>query len=149
MNEDRSKLDAALDSWRRTERTQEKLSSSGRTELLNRVSVPGPAVFGATTLFPPIRRWALAAGIPLVLTVGLAWIGARVGEPTTSGVRIQAAKQGEDVVFTIADGGRVHQVRKSESPSRFDSASSLRVRNGGSFRDGAETGADLVFYRID
>jgi hypothetical protein len=149
MKEDRSKLDAALDSWRRTEQAPERLSSSGRTELFNKVSAPGSAVFGTATLFPPIRRWALAAGIPLVLTIGLAWVGARVGEPTPSGVRIEAAKQGEEVVFTIADGRRVHQVRKSESPTEFDQAATVRIRNGGSFRDGADTGGDLVFYRID
>lgn len=149
MTEDPNVLDQAIDSWRRRRQPAERLSASARTELFRKVSAPGPAVFGTVSLFPPVRRWALAAGIPLVLTVGLAWIGQRVGEPAPSTVRIEAAKQGEEVVFTIADGGRVHQVRKSDSPSRFDSASAMRVRNGGSFRDGADSGADLVFYRID
>jgi hypothetical protein len=146
---DESNLKAALAAWRGEGPEEEKLSASSRSELFRRVQSPGSAPFGTVTLFPPVRRWVLAAGIPLVLTAGLAWLGGRVGEPAPPGVRIQVAKQGEEVVFTIADGRRVHQVRKSEDPSEFDSASAVRVRNGGSYRDGVDTGADLVFYRID
>ena len=149
MAEDETSLNAALEAWRGARRSPETLSASSRTELFRRVTATGPAPYSATSLFPPVRRWAAAAGIPLALTVGLAWLGERAGTPTPSGIRIQAVKQGEEVVFTIADGRSVHQVRKSEDPSAFDSASAVRVKNGGSFRDDADSGADLVIYRID
>jgi hypothetical protein len=146
---DESNLKAALAAWRDAGPEEEKLSVSSRSELFRRVQSAGSAPFVTATLFPPVRRWALAAGIPLVLVAGLAWLGGGVGDPAPPGVRIEAAKQGEEVVFTIADGRRVHQVRKSENPSEFDSAAAVRVRNGGSYRDGVDKGADLVFYRID
>jgi hypothetical protein len=144
-----STVDAAIASWRQAGRGTETLSPSSRADLFARVSAGGPELSGTATLFPPVRRWALAAGIPLVLTCGLAWLAEREGESPRPGLRIQATKQGEDVVFTIADGRRVHRVVRSETPERFDSESAVRVRSGGSFRDDAETGADLVFYRID
>jgi hypothetical protein len=147
--ENETGVNSALEAWRGTHRGQETLSPAARAKLFTRVTSPASAPFGTTTLFPPVRRWALGAGIPLVLTVGLAWLGGRVDRPEPVGVRIEAAKQGDDVVFTIADGRRVHQVRKSDNPTEFERAAAVRIRNGGSYRDGAEAGGDLVFYRID
>jgi len=139
---------AALDAWRPgSGRPGEGFSPAARAEMFRRVTEGGPEVASTSTLFPPVRRWVLACGIPLVLTLGLAWLGQRTGEPAR--VQIRAAKQGEDVVFTIADGRGVHRVVRSESPTQFDTEIAVRVRNGGSFRDNAETGGDLVFYRID
>jgi hypothetical protein len=90
-----------------------------------------------------LRRWALAAAVPVVLTAAVVWVG-RQGEPPRDTLRIEASKQGGDVVFTITNGEGTHQVRKSDAPNER-----IVVRNGGSFRDDASGGPDLVFYRID
>jgi len=73
----------------------------------------------------------------------------RLGEPTNHGpLTVRAAKNGDEVVFTIANGGRAHRVFKSSVPTNFDPSTAVTVRDG-SFRDSADDGSDLVFYRID
>jgi hypothetical protein len=63
-----------------------------------------------------------------------------IGRPLT----VRAAKSGDAVVFTIANGGRPHKVFKSSVPTHFDPSTAVTVRNG-AFRDAADDGSDLVF----
>jgi hypothetical protein len=150
MTEQLDQVDRALTAWRHGKREQkETLSGPARSALFARVSSAQGVAPAGFALFPPLRRWALAAGIPLALTLGLAWLGQKGGVMERSETRIQASKQGEEVVFTIADGRRQHQVLRSDSPKQFDRTSAIQVRNGGSFRQDADSGPDLVFYRID
>jgi hypothetical protein len=107
------------------------------------------------SLFVPGARMALAGGVPVVLLTVL--VGA-LGIPRKSDdvgpraglvARVDAHKDGADVVFVIANGHRAHQVYKSHDPSDFGPDAQF-VETRGSFRDRLSNGgADVVFYRIE
>jgi hypothetical protein len=62
--------------------------------------------------------------------------------------RLEAVRQGDEVIFKIANGDRSHTVRKSNSASDLQDSESVVVTDG-AFRDRLDSGGDLVFYRID
>lgn len=62
--------------------------------------------------------------------------------------RIDATKDGDRVVFQIANGGAPHRVTRSTVPNRFD-PEAARLVTSGAFEDVAQDGARLVFYKID
>ena len=98
-----------------------------------------------SALFPAYRRIALATVLPAgLLAAVLAFtLG---GSPDT--VAITVEKVGNQVVFNIANGGTVHSISKSNTPTRFDPGTSVRIQDG-SYRDSMVDNGDLVFYRID
>jgi hypothetical protein len=61
---------------------------------------------------------------------------------------LQAVRQGDEVVFVIANGGGHHTVRKSNDPRHLTDSETLVVSDG-AFRDNLDSGNNLVFYRID
>lgn len=146
-------LDQALADWRAAEKRPEALSGPARERILEaagqegtrrvRFELPSP-------LFLPARSFALAALLPL-LVLSLA-----VGSfllPTGSGTdgaapRLLASRQGDEVVFVIANGDRPHQVLKAADPRGLEGAEPVEVE-AGTFRDRLDSGTDLVFYRID
>lgn len=99
-------------------------------------------------LFVPFRRLALAAAAPISLVALTLAMMHGTTAPRQGAGEIRAHKQGDRVVFTIANGGRKHRVYRSTEPDRFDGSSPVIVRNG-EFEDAAGNGPDLVFYRID
>jgi len=61
---------------------------------------------------------------------------------------VAVSKQGDQVTFTIANGGSAHTVYRSTSPESFDLARAVRVSDG-EFVDRVDDQASIVFYRID
>jgi hypothetical protein len=63
--------------------------------------------------------------------------------------RVDAHKDGADVVFVIANGQRSHRVYKSNDPKDFGPDARF-AETRGTFRDRlANGGSDVVFYRIE
>jgi hypothetical protein len=91
---------------------------------------------------------------PAVILAGiLGWVAVDHREPAapsmpTSPTSVEASKVGDRVVFTIANGGRQHRIVKSDRPDRFEGDSGVEAANG-SYVDRLDSGADVVFYRID
>ena len=61
--------------------------------------------------------------------------------------RLLASKQGDEVVFVIANGERTHSVSRLSRP--VERQGEAMVVNDGTFRDRLSSDAQLVFYRID
>ena len=145
-------LDRAIRDWR-GQGSEEQLAAPTRARILE--AVTERAAHGGSTaplipLFLPVRRLALAAGLPaLVLALALGY-GARIAEnPGEFGEpRLIATKQAGEVVFIIANGGRPHRVYRSTDPARLGTEAAFTATDG-SFRDRLDSGPDLVFYRID
>ena len=68
--------------------------------------------------------------------------------PDGTSASLVASKQGDRVVFTIANGGRPHQVYRSTAPDGLARDRSLSVQDG-VFVDPFRHDEHLVFYRID
>jgi hypothetical protein len=146
-------LEQALGDWRAADRRPEKLSVPTRERILEaatregnrqvRFDLPAP-------LFLPARRFALAALLPLVLlSVALGYFLVPAGPGEAPGApRLMATRLGDEVVFVIANGDRPHRVTKASDPRGFDSGEPVAVEQG-VFRDHVDSGANLVFYRID
>lgn len=100
---------------------------------------PAPAL-------PPQKAWLVAGfGAVVTITLGVVFLGG--GGERGRPVNIQAAKAGHEVVFTISNGHRAHRVIKSTDVERFG-AGRVAVE-GGRFRDLAESGPVLVYYKVD
>lgn len=99
-------------------------------------------------LFVPTWKAAMATGFMVVLgTAGLMLPSLTGSGDHGSTPRLVAFKDGAEVVFEIRNGDRPHQVRKSTDAERFR-AGAVTVEDG-RFRDLAESGPVLVFYRVD
>ena len=147
----RDPLKQAIASYRAHAPESEQLSIEARSAVFREVSVgnaPGPLA----QLFMPLHRLTALAGISLTLVLALVlWGGAPIqldGEAANDITAINAAKVGNHLIVSIANGGTEHVVTRSERPDRFDPAAASTVR-GGEFVDRLDTGANLVFYRID
>lgn len=148
-------LDRALTDWRNAEKSPERLSGPARERILDaatrgggrqvRFSLPSP-------LFLPARRFALAAVLPLlVLSLSVAYLvlpGGTVPGADDTAPRLLTSRLGDQVIFVIANGDRPHRVLKTDDPRVPGSGEPLDVEQG-VFRDRLDSGADLVFYRID
>jgi hypothetical protein len=95
----------------------------------------------------------MATALPTVLLAVIAGyllvpgaVTDQAGAP--SGTIVQAMRQGDEVVFVIANGKSTHTVHKSNDPNDLSEGESFTVSQG-SFRDRLEGDADIVFYRID
>ena len=143
-------LDSALSeavSALRDELPNETLSDAARSILFATVrDETGP---GFRSRLRVGARWAIIGALPVVALVVLVSLAPRENRVAQARpLRLNAAKVGNEVIFTIQNGSTEHRVLKSSSPSGFNSASELPVI-GGRFRDRADAGADIVFYRVD
>lgn len=153
---DSGALDRALDDWRSAGKSPERLSGPARQRILDAVGESGERRVrfeSPAPLFVPVRRFALATALPLVvlgLAVGYFLLpGSGVG-PAADGAAplLLASRQGNEVVFVIANGDRPHRVTRTDDPSLPEAGEPVEVEQG-VFRDRLESDAKLVFYRID
>ena len=109
-------------------------------------------------LFVPIRRWIGAVLAPTMALAVLFVPMLRERTParpdTVSAPRMTISKQGDEVVFDIANGGTVHRIYRAESVSELRSGLGDRpfAEVKGSFRDRLaprDGEPALVFYRIE
>ena len=149
-NRDFQDLNAAIAAWKTSARRSETLSDVVRSRIVARAGdrKPRPAI---RTLFLPFRRLALAGALPVVLLTALVGYATHQSLAPAPGLvppPILASKAAGEVIFTIANGNRVHNVYLSTSPDRFENSPAFTTRDG-AFRDRLDGGPDLVFYRID
>jgi hypothetical protein len=146
----REDLDRAIAACRTSLRPSAKLSDPARATILQ-------AALDATIhpdplpqLFFPVRRLALATLAPaVILVLGVVLLQSLPGGSRRPEIpRIRAAKQGDQVVFTVADGKRPHVAYKSTSADRFDRSNGIRVEHN-RFVDSANAGPNLVFYTVE
>ncbi len=148
-SETKALLDRAIRASR--ERGAERLSGAARQAVLSRATAAREPLRPFRRLFPPLGQMALAGALPVLLAAvtALAWVsGIPRKSPHVVDPTIQVSKVGDQVVFTIANGDADHRVLKSGRPDVFDPAAATPLSDG-SFSDALDSGADLVFYRID
>ena len=142
------RLESSIEQWRAQIGPEERLSQGCRTRILR--SVDQEAVRRPLApLFVTSRQWAVAAVTPvLVLTLALGYLGLSGSDPAPGNATVNVTKQGDHVVFLIANGSRDHRVYKS---THSDGQASWKAytTTTGSFRDRLDSDVDLVFYRID
>ena len=134
-------LDRAIRCLRETATVEvpEQLSPAIRAAVIEAAMNPAPAQ-------PPQKAWFVAGfGAFFTVTVALLVLGG--GGELSRPLTIQAAKAGSEVVFTISNGHRAHRIIKSTDVERLN-AVAVTVEDG-RFRDLAESGPVLVFYKID
>ena len=149
-------LERALEQWRQQRPAGQKLSQPARARIFREAMRPRGSrkrIEAAVPLFFPARRLALATALPLLLiSVMTAYVlmpgGPIDGAANGDAPILQAVRQGDEVVFTIANGGGKHLVRKSNSAKELANGETFVVSDG-VFREQLDSGADLVFYRID
>jgi hypothetical protein len=149
-------LERALEEWRQQRPAEQKLSPPARARIFRegmRPVGPGKRVETAIPLFFPARRLALATVLPLLVISMMSAYLLLPGGPSDRGASgeapiLQAVRQGDEVVFTIANGGGKHLVRKSNSAKELSDGEAFVVSDG-AFRERLDSGDDLVFYRID
>ena len=143
-------LERALSQWKSARGPVSGLSPATRGEILRTALESRPEKASYRPLLGIIPRRILSGAIPaLALGAVLVLVGERMGGGSHARpLSIRAAKNGDDVVFTIANGGRPHRVLKSTVPTRFDPTTAVTVRDG-AYRDATDDGSGLVFYRID
>jgi hypothetical protein len=124
----------------------EALSEASRARIFDAARQPLGRFEALAFLFPQARTVAAALAFPLVLTMALLL---SLPSPIAPGrqAKIVATKNGENVVFTVANGHKEHRVFKSTDPTRFGVKEVPEV--GGRFSDRADNGVELVFYRVD
>jgi hypothetical protein len=146
----REELDRAIAACRGPVRSTARLSEAVHATImqaaLDATTRPGPL----PQLFFPVRRLVLATLAPAaILVLGVVLVQSLPGgSPRSENLRIQAAKQGDQVVFTVADGKRPHVAYKSTSADRFDRSNGIRVEHN-RFVDSASAGPSLVFYTVE
>ena len=128
------------------------LSEGARERILATARRHAPLEEPLPSLFTPGSRLLVAGALP-VLLAGALLIGVdgNVPSPVPTGEAppvVTVVKQGEQVTFSISNGGREHPVYRSTDPGRFDTSSGVAVTDG-AYIDRIDDDADLVFYRID
>jgi hypothetical protein len=148
-SETKLELDRAISVLRSTDVSSEAggLSGATRAAILEQMAAPGARLRRIPNLFVPGLKWAVAAGPLLVLVLAVGWISSSDRSPVTA-THVQVSKAGDEVVFVIANGDRVHRVSTSERPDRFERRGAV-VRAEEPFVDRLYSDADIVFYRID
>jgi len=149
-------LEQAVADWRAAggaDDPADRLSPAARARIASLGSIRESRLSPLGWLFFPATRFAIAGALPvalLSLSLGyLAWdeMHDPVAVPST-GASIEATIDGDNVVFVIANGSRVHRVYKSKNPNQFGDRPEFTTRDG-SFEDRVNDGQALVFYRID
>jgi hypothetical protein len=151
-------LAEALSDWKTAEKGEGRLSGHVRERILDTVG-PNPVqrvrFAPQTVLFTPLSRLALAAAAPmmvLTLAVGYLLMPATAPAPgvvaAADSTNLEVIRQGEEVVFLIANGKTTHFVYKSTQITELQRAQPVVVSDG-VFRDRIDQSANLVFYRVD
>lgn len=147
-------LNQAVEAWRDAEVQEEPLSAPARERILDAVKGGGETRLSyQTSLFLPFRRIALAIAAPamiLALTVGYLVVppADTGGQSPAQVTNLDVLRQGEEIIFVIANGQSTHRVYKSSEISGLQTAEPVEISNG-VYRDRIDQQADLVFYRID
>ena len=144
------RLGEALQAWRQAPPAPEALSAAAREGIREAITRNPARPRALPLLFLPVRRIALAGGMPAALLVAVILLVARgdgTGTLVPGSPRVQATKEGDRVIFTLANGSRRHTVYTSHAPNDFDARSGVQVR--GRFTDALTSEADLTFYRVD
>lgn len=128
---------------------QASLSDAARSAILAAAAGADHPRTALVPLFLPFRRFVVAGAIPVLLACALLFV---VRNPSvTPGERptnLAVAKEGDRVVFLIANGSRSHRVTKSPVPHRFDGSAGVSVSDG-TFVDRVGGGGSIVYYRVD
>lgn len=151
----------ALEQWRSAGEADERLDDGVRARILEQAYQPAkPSMQPLSPLFLPFRSMALAGALPaLLLAIVLGYLPyssspvhseqvAHAGSPGLRAAKLTAAKVEGEVLFEIANGGRLHRIyrRNGEgSHARWE----LHATASGSFRDELQSGDTLVIYRIE
>jgi hypothetical protein len=125
----------------------EVLSSASRAVIFEEARRPLRVFESLAFLFPRSQAILIAVSVPLVLTLALLFSLPHSLAPGQQFEKIVAAKDDGNVVFTVAAGNGPHRVFASTDPARFGAKEIPAV--GGRFSDRAESGVELVFYRVD
>jgi hypothetical protein len=149
-------IDQALAEWRAAEVVPERLSGPVRERILDEIKGGGERRMRYTapaSLFFPLRRFALASAVPalvLALAAGYFLTPGPQGDPALQATTtdLQVLRQGDEVVFVIANGKTTHMVYKSTEIRGLRTVEPVEVTNG-VYRDRIDTETNLVFYRID
>jgi len=157
-------IEKAVSAWLGRREAGFRLQNERRSAILRATLSGGekPAGSSLFPVFPMFSRLAVAAILPLALLVLLAPLAAlllpfdsvqrylpgREAVATAGHATIGVKKDGEQILFTIANGGTVHTISKSADPRHFEPGRSVRV-TGGTYRDRMVESSDLVFYKID
>lgn len=159
-NQDESQLQRAINALKKAETPH--LSDNTRKRIVNEAcaaiapagAARRPAMTPLRPLFAPrggLTALAAVAVFGLAALVGTtAWRQGRIELPASEGVatRIEAHKDGGQVVFRIANGARTHRVARSADPADLGGGDVFETSNG-AFRDRLDSGSAIVFYRID
>lgn len=152
FREHQDDLEQALAAVRREARAgAPRLSGAARSRILTEVARQAatrplwPGLFA-----PPSRLW-LASGLPVLLAAALFAVVHRPvveAPPLPSGApaSVLAAKVGDRVEFTIANGHRSHRVYRSTAPDGFREG--VKVTDG-SYAERLDDGSSIVYFRID
>jgi len=141
-----NELNLAIDALR-SELRGEALSESSRSVIFEQARRPLRVFESLAFLFPRSQAILIAVSVPLVLTLAMLFSLPRSIAPGPQFEKLVAAKDDGNVVFTVANGRSEHRVFKSTDPSRFGAKEIPAV--GGRFSDVADSGVELVFYRVD
>lgn len=143
-------LQRAIAESRESLESEADLSPAARAKILRAAYESRSEAAAYRPLLGLIPRKLLAGAFPvLAAAVVVLFLADRGGDPANARhLTVRAAKTGDEVVFTIANGHSSHVVYKSSQPNRFDPATGVSVRDG-AFRDTTDDGSGLVFYRID
>lgn len=150
-------LDRAIRACRGAAIPTESLSDDARSAIFNefrRLHASGEQPAPHSTLFLPAARWAWGAAVPifaLSLLVGSVLLTQGPydgGGLVTPHSRVDVSKAGENVVFVIQNGDRAHTVSKSADPAAGGDGETFTTTTG-RFDDRLDSGAEIVFYRID
>lgn len=151
MSENKAnKLENAIRSYRALPDAHESLSPGVRARIVDQASAPSTGLNHLSPIFFPWARTAAVSAVPAALLLfALVGLWPASVEPTASVPgTVEVAKIGNEVVFTIANGGQPHTIQKSHRPDRFDGSATV-VKGEDRFVDSLESGSKVVFYRID
>ena len=152
-----NRLNQAVRAWQGTETSADRLSDDARDAIFNefrRLHASGEQPSPHATLFLPAVRWAWGAAVPifalslLVGSVLLTQAPHDGGALVTAQPRVEVSKAGENVVFVIHNGDRAHTISKSTDPAAGGEAETFTTTTG-RFDDRLDSGAEIVYYRID
>lgn len=132
-------LDDAIGAWK-AEAAPETLSDGARTRLFSQIREVAPGRLGAW-------RWVLLGAVPVVAAAALMVLSSE-HPGARSQATLSVAKVDGEVVFTLHNGSRAHEVYRATDPRAIDDAKPVKM-TGNQYRDEATGGPNLVFYKID
>jgi len=148
-------LDRAIAAARHDAGRPERLSEDARARIFSKIAAGEGSGRAGSPLFRPVHRWVAAGIVPAIAALGVSlWIGGRVTDrgprvaAVDAPVRLEVAKIGDRVVFSVRNGGRDHLVIRGESAEELAAAPASPIERG-TFEDRLDAGPGLVFYRIE